>query len=775
MPEIYLGIDFGTTNSLVCMLDANNKPVPVRNQYAWTQSDPEYYQWITPSALAIEHDHLLHGLRAKKSQGNNVILSIKRVLGRLDEHRDEIKIEFGGQWYHPSQLACYLFRQLKYETEVTLGQQVKKAVITVPANSKGPQRSKTRESAVQAGFEVVTLINEPTAAAMAYGLGSSAHETVLVYDFGGGTFDVTLLEIENGMFAEISAKGVGKLGGDDLDRRLAQLALQKTNQSLPKDSIEDKLFLRECERAKIELSDKEEVEISFTHGSVHIRCTIRRAEFEAAIHDLVEQTREPVEKVLADTRTYNGFPADRPAKELINHVLLVGGTCKIPYIRQYVKKLLTSFKLTQQSLTDLGKNGLPAELLIKLEALRNKEVTTEDNFICQIKELIGQDQTDKYKSLILKHAERFEIEPLSDARIDPLMCVAQGAAVANGIINRRFPDYDYMVKLEHSLGTSVTQSDINSSEQAIEAVLQLFSRGEFVSGFRNVLMASSLLKKLRAEHSEEDFKKLKDLLSQQQVSPPIKATGLLSLLENEDGFNFVSQFIQDDARLREFLTHLGKTVGQANVIERLLGSLSGRVDILYQYLNLIRLLSRIFEENKLRSIIERGKDIPMESSKAESGLHWSIIETNSYEYSMIFYEGDHFDLINHPDNVCIGSAECRIPENADKRTFVTKTTFHYGRDGILTVKRKIEYKDTADLPHTQDLGDLELFKPGAGQAIDDALFAEALAMLKRRDEIPDLDLEAWFDQLIAAILNNDPNLVRRILDSILSRRQELGY
>src|SRR3954471_1885517 len=205
----YIGIDFGTTNSVVADFQFG-KPVVLPNHEG---------QPATPSVVTLRRDgSLAFGQEAKENfDENRSIRSIKRVLGSGS------RVPLAGQELRPEQVAVMLFSLLKRDAEAVLRQPVGKAVVTIPANSKGLARHATKLCASAAGLHVLTLINEPTAAAICYGLNAQDEQTVLVYDFGGGTLDVTVLRAHHGVFEEVSSKGVGKLGGDDLDLALAQV------------------------------------------------------------------------------------------------------------------------------------------------------------------------------------------------------------------------------------------------------------------------------------------------------------------------------------------------------------------------------------------------------------------------------------------------------------------------------------------------------------------------------------------------------------------------
>src|SRR5271166_6044299 len=240
----YIGIDFGTSNSVVANFQYGHAEV-VPNQ--------EGQKW-TPSVVTLRRDgSLAFGQEAKENfDEQRSIRSIKRILGTPE------RVPLVGQNLRTEQVAVMLFSLLRKDAEQGLNETITKAVVTVPANSKGLARHATKLCAGAAGLQVLTLINEPTAAAITYGLNSQEDQTVLVYDFGGGTLDVTVLRIHHGIFEEISSKGIGKLGGDDLDTVLGALVAKRFEQKTGFDILKSPYktqFMLAVERAKIDLSD----------------------------------------------------------------------------------------------------------------------------------------------------------------------------------------------------------------------------------------------------------------------------------------------------------------------------------------------------------------------------------------------------------------------------------------------------------------------------------------------------------------------------------------
>src|SRR5262249_51686394 len=239
----YIGIDFGTSNSVVANFRYGQAEV-VPNQ--------EGQKW-TPSVVTLRRDgSLAFGQEAKENfDEQRSIRSIKRILGTPE------RVPLVGQNLRTEQIAVMLFSLLRKDAEKQLGEAFTKAVVTIPANSKGLARHATKLCAGAAGLQVLTLINEPTAAAICYGLNSQEDQTVLVYDFGGGTLDVTVLRIHHGIFEEISSKGIGKLGGDDMDAELANVVAQRFQEKTGFDVLNSpyrQQFMLAVERAKIDLS-----------------------------------------------------------------------------------------------------------------------------------------------------------------------------------------------------------------------------------------------------------------------------------------------------------------------------------------------------------------------------------------------------------------------------------------------------------------------------------------------------------------------------------------
>src|SRR4051794_3366201 len=320
----YIGIDFGTSNSVVANFQFGHADViPNREGQKWT-----------PSVVTMRHDgSLAFGQEAKENfDEERSIRSIKRVLGSGE------RVPFVGQNLRTEQIAVMLFSKLKKDAEAVLNDTFTKAVVTIPANSKGLARHATKLCAGAAGMQVLTLINEPTAAAITYGLNAQQDQSVLVYDFGGGTLDVTILRIHHGVFEEISSKGIGKLGGDDLDAVLGNLLAKRFHDKTGYDILNSPYktqFMLAVEKAKIELSAqtvaiarKAEL-VPDCHLSLEEE--IDRQSFEKEIMPLIVKSGQAIDEALS-------LRGMRPKD--VDRILLVGGTSKIPLVRRFVSEKL---------------------------------------------------------------------------------------------------------------------------------------------------------------------------------------------------------------------------------------------------------------------------------------------------------------------------------------------------------------------------------------------------------------------------------------------------
>ncbi len=345
-----IGIDLGTTNSCVSIMDGSQAKVLENTEGART----------TPSVVAfLENDEKLVGQPAKRQAVTNAkdtIFAAKRLIGRSFEDETvkkdigrvpfqivksdngEAWVEGKGKKYSPSQISAFVLQKMKETAEKYLGQAVTKAVITVPAYFNDAQRQATKDAGKIAGLEVLRIINEPTAAALAYGLDKKNGQKIAVYDLGGGTFDVSILEIGDGVFEVKSTNGDTFLGGEDFDDSIVNYLIDEFKKDNGIDLRNDKLALQRlkeaAEKAKIELSSAAQTEINLPFitadktGPKHVNLKLTRAKLEALVSDLVERTLEPCKVALKDS----GFSAAE-----INEVVLVGGMTRMPKIVETVK------------------------------------------------------------------------------------------------------------------------------------------------------------------------------------------------------------------------------------------------------------------------------------------------------------------------------------------------------------------------------------------------------------------------------------------------------
>ena len=323
-----IGIDLGTTNSCVSVLEAGEaKVIP----------NPEGGR-TTPSVVSFKKGEKIVGEAAKRQAltNPNTVSSIKRLMGTNE------KVELEGKKYTPEEISAMILGYLKEYAERYLGEKLDKAVITVPAYFNDAQRQATKNAGKIAGLEVERIINEPTAAALAYGLEKDHSGTVLVYDLGGGTFDVSILELGDGVFEVKSSAGNGHLGGDDFDNRIVEYLVSEFKKENGVDLSKDKMAMQRlkeaAEKAKKELSGVVSTQISapfIAKGDdgepLHLDITLSRAKFEDLIRDLVEETIPPVRDALKEAKL---------SASDINKVILVGGSTRIPMVYDLVKKEL---------------------------------------------------------------------------------------------------------------------------------------------------------------------------------------------------------------------------------------------------------------------------------------------------------------------------------------------------------------------------------------------------------------------------------------------------
>ena len=322
-----IGIDLGTTNSCVCVYEGGEAKVIANAEGERT----------TPSVVAFKGDDIIVGAAAKRQAitNPNTVSSIKRLMGTNE------KVEVNGKKYSPEEISAMILSDLKKTAESYLGTTVNKAVITVPAYFNDAQRQATKNAGKIAGLDVERIINEPTAAALAYGLDKDNNETVLVFDLGGGTFDVSILELGDGVFEVKSTSGNNHLGGDDFDKRIMDYLVEQFKKENGIDLSNDKMAMQRlkdaAEKAKKDLSGVTSTQISLPfisqgeNGPLHLDVTLTRAKFEELVDDLLESTLVPVRNALKDA----GLKASD-----IDKVLLVGGSTRIPKVQEIVKNEL---------------------------------------------------------------------------------------------------------------------------------------------------------------------------------------------------------------------------------------------------------------------------------------------------------------------------------------------------------------------------------------------------------------------------------------------------
>src|ERR671918_594248 len=346
-----IGIDLGTTNSCVAVMEGNKARVVENAEGTRT----------TPSMVAFTSSgEILVGQPAKRqtiTNPENTIFAIKRLIGRRYDdpivEKDKALVPYkivrgdnGDAWveaqgkkYSPSQISAFILTKMKETAEAYLGEKVTEAVITVPAYFNDSQRQATKDAGKIAGLEVLRIVNEPTAAALAYGLDKKKDETIAVYDFGGGTFDISILEVGEGVVEVKSTNGDTHLGGDNLDQRIIEWIISEFKNSDGIDLGKDRMALQRlreaAEKAKIELSTVMETDINLPFitadqtGPKHLQMKLTRAKFEQLVDDLLQRSMEPLKQALADAGVK---PSD------IDEVVLVGGSTRVPKIQQLVKE-----------------------------------------------------------------------------------------------------------------------------------------------------------------------------------------------------------------------------------------------------------------------------------------------------------------------------------------------------------------------------------------------------------------------------------------------------
>lgn len=327
--DVILGIDLGTTNSCAAIMDGKNPKV---------LENPEGKR-TTPSIVSFKNNEILVGDAAKRQMITNTdtISSIKRLMGTNE------KVKIKDKEYTPQEISAKILSYIKDYAEQKVGHKIKKAVITVPAYFNDAERQATKDAGKIAGLDVLRIINEPTAAALAYGLEKAdKEEKILVYDLGGGTFDVSILDMSGGTFEVLATSGDNKLGGDDWDQAIINWMIdefkkQHPNIDITKDKMAMQRFKDAAEKAKIELSGTTSTQIMLPFismdpqsGPINFELELTRAKFEALTKDLLERTKKPVEDAIKQSKL---------TKDQIDKVLLVGGSTRMPAVQELVKKL----------------------------------------------------------------------------------------------------------------------------------------------------------------------------------------------------------------------------------------------------------------------------------------------------------------------------------------------------------------------------------------------------------------------------------------------------
>ena len=321
-----IGIDLGTTNSCVAVMEGGEPVVIPNSEGART----------TPSVVAFKDGERLVGAIAKRqavANPDNTVMSIKRDMGTNNKKTIE------GKSYSPQEISAMILAKLKADAEAYLGESVTQAVITVPAYFNDSQRQATKDAGKIAGLEVLRIINEPTAASLSYGLDKEDNQKILIYDLGGGTFDVSILEIGDGVFEVLATNGDTRLGGDDFDQKIIDWMVSEFKMSNGVDLKTDKMAMQRlkeaAEKAKIDLSGTLSASINLPYitmgaaGPLHLDLTLTRAKFDDLTSDLVRRTIDPVNKAMSDA----GLSMSE-----INRVVLVGGSTRIPAVQEAVKK-----------------------------------------------------------------------------------------------------------------------------------------------------------------------------------------------------------------------------------------------------------------------------------------------------------------------------------------------------------------------------------------------------------------------------------------------------
>jgi len=362
-----LGIDLGTTNSAMAVMEKNG-PMVVPNSLG---------ERITPSVVGFtKSGEILVGKKAKRGAVMNIgrtVFSIKRHMGT------DYRVRIEGKEYTPQEISGMILQKMKTDAEDYFGEEIKQAVITVPAYFTDAQRQATKDAGEIAGFNVRRIIDEPTAAALAYGLDKEQDQTLLVYDFGGGTFDVSIIDVVSGVFQVLAIQGDSHLGGDDIDKVIMDHLLEEFKKKEGVDLSDDPIAMQRlkeaAEEAKIELSEVKETQIlveavSMTEkGPLTLDTVLTRSRLEEMIKPIVDRTVDPVNKAIADAKL---------TPDKIDKVLLVGGTTRIPMVQGYVKKTLAKEPQRDLSPEEVVALGAAVQTLVltDLESVSGEELAT---------------------------------------------------------------------------------------------------------------------------------------------------------------------------------------------------------------------------------------------------------------------------------------------------------------------------------------------------------------------------------------------------------------
>src|SRR5437868_5287121 len=346
-----IGIDLGTTNSVMAVIEGG-EPTVLENSEG---------SRLTPSVVAItKTGERLVGQVAKRqavTNPENTVFSIKRLMGRKYDDPEvqrtiktvpykitrapngDVRVVLGGHEYSPQEISAMILQKMRVDAEAKLGERITQTVITVPAYFNDAQRQATKDAGTIAGLEVLRIINEPTAASLAYGLDKKKDEIIAVYDLGGGTFDISILQLGEGVFEVKATNGDTHLGGDDFDQRIIDWLADEFRKDQGIDLRKDRMALQRlkeaAERAKVELSSSLQTEINLpfitadASGPKHLVMTLTRSKLEQLVGDLVEKTIPPVQKCLKDAEV---------GAEKVNEVVLVGGQTRMPLVVETVKK-----------------------------------------------------------------------------------------------------------------------------------------------------------------------------------------------------------------------------------------------------------------------------------------------------------------------------------------------------------------------------------------------------------------------------------------------------